>query len=218
MKLIITEEQYRLIVESEGRLFNVPVELLEREGGFGKVYNLYVTSKEKRNFTGIKIIGDLLVGSKNPDGFFKLCKEIVEIEGSFRKSNPWGLELPRLKRVEGNLILASTDMNELPELEYVGEVLNIDGSNIKSIPKLKYVGSTLSMESNEGIKELPELEYVGDSMRLIRANISSLPKLNYVGGDMMLKYSSLSYKLTDMSEEDKIKFMEKINVQGDILI
>lgn len=218
MKLIITEEQYRLIVENEGRLFSVPVEFLEREGGFEKVYNLYVTSKEKKNFNGIKIIGDLLVGSKNPDGFYKLCKEIVEINGSFRKSNPWGLELPRLKRVEGNLILASSTMKELNELEYVGEVLNIDGSNIKSMSKLKYVGSTLAMESNEGIKELPELEYVGSGMRLIGSNITSLPKLNYVGGSMMLKYSSLSYKLTDMSEEDRVKFMKRINVRGDILI
>ena len=218
MKLIITEEQYKLIVESEGRLFNVPVELLEREGGFEKVYNLYVTSKEKKNFSGIKIIGDLLVGSKNPDGFYKLCKEIVEIDGSFKKSNPWGLQLPKIKRVEGNLILASSDMRELNELEYVGEVLNIDGSSIKSMSKLKYVGSTLAMESNEGIKELPELEYVGGSMRLIGANISSLPKLNYVGGSMMLKYSSLSYKLTGMSEEDRVKFMKRINVQGNILL
>ena len=40
MKLIITEEQYRLIVENEGRLFSIPVELLDMEGGFDKIYNL----------------------------------------------------------------------------------------------------------------------------------------------------------------------------------
>ena len=105
MKLIITEEQLRLIIENEGRLFNVPVELLEREGGFEKVYNLYISNKESKGYNGIKMLGDFVLNQKNDKGFYKLSNETVEVYGSFSATDNWGFYLPKLKRVTGDLIL-----------------------------------------------------------------------------------------------------------------
>ena len=61
MRIIITEEQLRLIVESrgDGKLFAVPTDLLKLNGGVTKALNLYNKLKDSKGFDGIKVIGKL---------------------------------------------------------------------------------------------------------------------------------------------------------------
>ena len=61
MKLIITEEQYRLIIENEGRILSLPVELIDSPEKINKIMDRYNEDKERRNFRGINIIGSFNV-------------------------------------------------------------------------------------------------------------------------------------------------------------
>ncbi len=57
MKLIITEEQYKLLIEGEGRLLPVPEDMWNQEDGIRKIYSLFEKTKDTKNWVGIKVIG-----------------------------------------------------------------------------------------------------------------------------------------------------------------
>ena len=146
MKIIITESQYKIVMEDlsdEGELYPIDFENIVGntiEDRLVKGFNRF--KKISDNFSGIKIIGDLELSSIFGDIIYTICKNVVEIDGNFEFKGRWGLDFPKLKRVTGDLRLYGSD---LPELEFVGGILNLDSSGIKSLPKLKEVESAGSI-------------------------------------------------------------------------
>ena len=217
MKIIITESQYKLLMEDlsdEGELYPIDFDVImgaSTEEKLIKGFNRF--KKISDNFSGIKIIGDLELTSIFGDIIYTICKNVVEIDGNFRFVGRWGLDFPKLKRVTGDLRLGGSDC-DLPELGFVGGALNLDSSRIKSLPKLREVGEGLYLRQCERLKDLSKLERVGGSLNLERTKVEELPNLNFVGGNLLLKLSNLGFNIRHMSEEERVEFMNKINVQG----
>jgi hypothetical protein len=235
MKLIITEKQLKLIIESEseGRLMNVPSEMLTDKESYDRVFNLYQDNKDRKNYIGIKVIGDLNLsggryGMRINSSVIKFCDELIEVDGYLRVIENFVINLPKLKRV-GKMMLSMTEIRELPELEYVGESmylrhsginslpmlksvgegLDLENCSIESLPMLKYVGGGLNLVDSK-IKSLPVLEEVGDFISLYATNIESLPVLKYVGGNLNLKKTPLSKTTTEEELRNKIEVIGEI--------
>ena len=188
MKLIITEEQYRLLIEGEGKILPVPEDMWNQDGGITNIYNLFEKTKDIKNWVGIKVIGDLSLTYEDDKHLKDFCKYLVEVTGDFEMSNRKRFEFPLLIKVDGDVNIANSDID---------------------FPKLRYVGGDFRGRGSD-TEELPELEYVGGSLWLRETFIQDLPKLKYVGDVLNAMYSSLSKKTT----EEELR--SKINVGGNI--
>ena len=230
MKLIITEEQYRLIIENEGRILSLPVELIDSPEKINKIMDRYNEDKERRNFRGINIIGSFNV-LDYPElmdyiGLRNLMKEVVSVRGDLILNESSVSQLPKLRYVEGVLELEETMTEELPSLVEVGEDLNVNYTFIDELPLLEKVGTIYLSDTGitslpklreaklvrgnfSEIRFLPSLESVGGDVDLMMSQITDLPKLKYVGGRLLLGATPFADKLMEMNlsdEEIKNKF------------
>ena len=231
MKLIITEEQLKLIIESNGKILSLPVEMIDTPEKINKIMDRYNEDKERRKFMGINIIGsfNVLDYPELMDDIVlrELMKEVVSVRGDLILNESSVKELPKLRYVEGNLELIETMTEELPSLVEVGVDLNVNytfidelpllekvgwlylsDTAIQSLPKLREVTGTIRGNYSE-IRFLPSLESVGGDVDFLRSMIQDLPKLKYVGGRMLLGATPLADKLREMNlsaEEIKDKF------------
>jgi len=215
MKLIITEKQYRLIVESEGmgKLFAVPTDLLELRGGVTKALNLYNKLKDSKGWDGIKVVGKLdyyQIDANDIDDLDIFTNEVVYINGTLilafeNPDNNFG----KLKVINGNLRGSEVDNISFPNLEYVTGDVSLEDSGISELPKLKKVDGSLFLQRT-GISSLPELEYVGLHLNLYNTQISELPKLKIVQGVLGLRHSHLA----DRTTEEELR--KQINIGGNI--
>jgi hypothetical protein len=224
MKLIITEDQLRLIIENEGdgKLFSIPEDLLKLDNGIGIVLNLYNKTKENKGWVGIEISGDLNFYEMDADSvedIINFVKEVVYIDGMLVIPNgeDFGYNFSKLKVINGSLKAANLDSVSFPNLEYINGDVDLQNTEIINLPKLRKVDGYLRLNGS-GISSLPELEYVVTNFSLRQTEIEDLPKLKYVGNILNIMGTPLSNKIFDMSKEDRVKFMKKINVRGDILI
>jgi hypothetical protein len=231
MKLIITEEQYRLIIESSGKLMSLPVEMIDTPEKIGRMIARYNEDKERRNFMGINIIGNFHINNVDPDlyddiSLRNLMKEVVSVRGDLILYGSSVSKLPKLRYVERDLVLEDTMTEELPSLVEVGGELNVNYTFLDEIPLLEKVGridlSDTGIKSLPKLREaktingnyseirfLPSLESVGGDVDLMRSMIQDLPKLRYVGGRMLLGKTPFADKLREMNlsaEEIKDKF------------
>ena len=233
MKLIITEEQLRLIIENEnkGRLLSLPTEMIDSPEKIDRIMDRYNEDKVRRNFMGINIIGNFNV-LDYPElmdyiGLRELMMEVVSVRGDLILNESSVSQLPKLRYVEGVLELEETMTEELPSLVEVGEDLNVNytfidelpllekvgtiylsDTGITSLPKLREVTGKIRGNYSE-IRFLPSLESVEDDLDLLQSMIDDLPKLKYVGGRMLLGETPLADKLMEMNlsdEEIKNKF------------
>ena len=230
MKLIITEEQYRLIIENEGRILSLPVELIDSPEKINKIMDRYNEDKERRNFRGINIIGNFNV-LDYPElmdyiGLRNLMKEVLSVGGDLILNESSVSQLPKLRYVEGVLELEETMTEELPSLVEVGGDLNVNYTFLDEIPLLEKVGrinlsdtgiislpklmeaKTINGNYSE-IRFLPSLESVSGDVDLMMSQITDLPKLKYVGGRLLLGATPFADKLMEMNlsdEEIKNKF------------
>ena len=230
MKLIITEEQYRLIIENEGRILSLPVELIDSPEKINKIMDRYNEDKERRNFRGINIIGSFNV-LDYPElmdyiGLRNLMKEVVSVRGDLILNESSVSQLPKLRYVEGVLELEETMTEELPSLVEVGEDLNVNYTFIDELPLLEKVGTIYLSDTGitslpklreaklvrgnfSEIRFLPSLESVSGDVDLMMSQITDLPKLKYVGGRLLLGATPFADKLMEMNlsdEEIKNKF------------
>ena len=224
MKVIISEEQLRLIIESEGdgKLLSIHEDILRMDNGIGKILKLYNIRKESKGWNGIKIIGDLNFYEMDADSandIINFVKEVVYIDGMLAIPNGEGFEynFSKLKVINGSLKAANLDNVSFPTLEYVNGDVDLQNTENINLPKLRKVDGYLRLNGS-GISSLPELEYVVTNFSLRQTEIEDLPKLKYVGNILNIMGTPLSNKIFDMSKEDRVKFMKKINVRGDILI
>jgi hypothetical protein len=216
MKLIITEEQYRLIIENEesGNLFFVPEDILRIDNGIGKMLKLYNMRKESKGWNGIKVIGDLNFYEMDADSvedIINFVKEVVYIGGMLVIPNGEDIEFnfSKLKVIGDDLKAADIEVIKLPELEIVKGIVNLKDSGIEELPKLKRVDGYLNLTLS-GIRSLPELEYVGSTLGLRQTEIEDLPKLKYVGNVLSL----MGTPFTETTTEEELR--NKIEVKGQI--
>jgi hypothetical protein len=157
MKIIINENQLRLIIESENKrkLMSIPIKL------FVDNADVILNNYYKKGFDGIKLIGTVgyyFTENISMD-FDKLFEHIVE--------------------VDGNLDLSGADIKSLGNLESVSGLLDLDNCNeLESLGNLKYVGDYLFLR-NTNITTLSNLEYVGHYLQLRGTQIEDLGKLKY---------------------------------------
>jgi hypothetical protein len=239
MKLIITEEQLKLIIESNGKILSLPVEMIDTPEKINKIMDRYNEDKERRNFMGINIIGsfNVLDYPELMDDIVlrELMKEVVSVRGDLILNESSVKELPKLRYVEGNLELIETMTEELPSLVEVGVDLNVNytfidelpllekvgwlylsDTAIQSLPKLREVTGTIRGIYSE-IRFLPSLESVEEDLDLLQSMIDDLPKLKYVGGRLLLGRTPLGEKLKEMNLSDE-EIKNKFGVNGHINI
>jgi len=146
MKLIITEEQLRLIIENDReKLFPILGSMINSEDDLDKFINLYIKNKDSKGYDGIKLIGEFDFSYYYTDSLGVLCNELVKVDGDLEVFNRGGIKFNKLRSVSGGLDLSNCKMKSLLELEYVGGGLSISRSKIESLPKLKEIGGSFSL-------------------------------------------------------------------------
>jgi hypothetical protein len=154
MKIIISESQYRLILENEDKTEISPGKL--------KIYKKTIKRK------------GLIKASK------LLNKEIYElIEMGVVESYDGDLDLEEtqietlsgLTSVGGDLMLYNTSIKSLGNLKSVGGGLYLKNTLIKSLGELKSVGGSLNLEHTP-IESLGDLESVGKYLYLTGTSLS----------------------------------------------
>ena len=229
MKLIITEEQLRLIIENEnkGRLLSLPTEMIDSPEKIDRIMDRYNEDKVRRNFMGINIIGNFNV-LDYPElmdyiGLRELMMEVVSVRGDLILNESSVSQLPKLRYVEGVLELEETMTEDLPSLVEVGGDLNVNYTFLDEIPLLEKVGrinlsdtgiislpklreaKTINGNYSE-IRFLPSLESVSGDVDLMMSQITDLPKLRYVGGRLLLGATPFAEKLREMNvSKDELK-------------
>ena len=127
MKIIITEEQLKLIVENEDKGEN----LLDLTGVYesgvspNKWDDMFLLLKEKKERKG----------NKTYDGYY--------INGNVNLRESEVIELKYLVKVEGNLDLRRSLIKSLPMLSEVWGNFHLSGSKIESLPDGLSVGGDL---------------------------------------------------------------------------
>lgn len=222
MKIIISEEQLKIITESEitSKPMSIPIEEFEyMEFGISKILKIYNLAKSKKGFDGIRINGDLNLldlDAENVDDIKDFCKEVVLIDGTLMiPSGNFGLSFNKLKRIKKGAGIRNMDNDfYFPKLEYVGNSFHIityvGHDRLISLPKLKYVGDLYLANCN--IDGLTELEYVGGDLSLRSTNIVELPKLKVVNGSLNL----MGTEMSDNTTEEELR--NKIDVKGNIIL
>ena len=143
MKIIINEEQLRLLIESND------VKLLD----LTEYVSLVTPDLWDKIFLGLR-----MKSGNDYDGYYiegevdlRKYKEIeldYLVEVRFNEKKDGGLicnyrskvSLKRLRKVDGNLDLGVCVINELPKLEYVGGNLPLQATNISNLDNLHFVG------------------------------------------------------------------------------
>jgi len=122
MKIIISEEQLRILIESENKIMNVPAVL------FLDKTDVILDNYKKKGFDGIKILGGVNYNKQDKD-FDRIFDNVVEVERYLDLNYTKIKSLGNLKYVGGNLYLGyCKKLKSFGELKYVGGNLFIDNS------------------------------------------------------------------------------------------
>ncbi len=160
MKLIITEEQLRMIVESEkeDKGENLMDLTDAYEGGLSPdkwdSYFLFMKNKKKRNYAGYYINGEVDLSKSDVTEF----KYLVKVGGHLSLDNTKIESLPMLSTVKGFLSLNNTKIKELPMLSTVKNILYLANTEIKSLPEGLEVGMSLILKNTPLSKTTTEEE------------------------------------------------------------
>jgi hypothetical protein len=146
MKVIINEEQLRLIIESNDvKLLDLTEYVsMVTPDLWDKVF-LALRKKSGENYDGYYIEGDVDLRE------YKEIELDYLVEVRFGKKRDGNLicnyrskvSLKRLRKVDGNLDLGVCVINELPKLEYVGGNLPLQATNISNLDNLHFVGRSM---------------------------------------------------------------------------
>jgi hypothetical protein len=122
MKIIINEEQLRLIIESKNKIMTIPAVL------FLDKTDVILDNYKKKGFDGIKILGGVNYNKQDKD-FDRIFDNVVEVERYLDLNYTKIKSLGNLKYVGGNLYLGyCKKLKSFGELKYVGGNLFIDNS------------------------------------------------------------------------------------------
>jgi len=212
MKIIITEEQLRQIVESENKkkLLSIPTEL------FYDKRDTILDNYKKKGFDGIKLVGDLDLSKLDVEDIEKILNEVVIVTGNLDLRYTDITTLGKLESVGGDFNLTYTLIESLGNLKYVGGYFSLKVTSITSLGNLEKVGTALYLEGTP-ITSLGELKSVGDDLDLDSTKIKSLGNLKSVGENLYLRHTPLGKKLKESGmSEDEIK--NKFGVKGNLYL
>ena len=216
MKIIITESQYKLILENEEYLGQI-MELIETfdETNIDMAFQIA---------KGLKIKQSTIL--EHYEELFKLFKykpSVINLKKIIKKTNldvdinlskttiDLIFNLPNLKTI--NFFRLNSDLDDLVSTNKKLYITN--RCKITSLPNLMSVGDLYYAHSK--ITSLPKLKEVEYDLGLDNTDIESLPNLISVGGDLMLTNTPLGKELKDSGmSEDEIK--NKFGVKGDLYI
>ena len=170
MKLIITESQYRLIVENEGENLmdftpfyqDFPPEMWD------KVY-LKIKKSEGINYDGYYIKGNIDIRNSQVKEF----KYLVKINGHFIGKRSEIENLGMLKKVNGEVNLSYTkNLKSLGKLEKVSFDLDLNNSNIEDLGHLNEVGRSLDLRFTPNLKSLGKVSqtFASDKFKIYVIN------------------------------------------------
>jgi len=161
MKIIITEEQLRTIIESEDKrkLLSISVDL------FNNKTDAIIENYKKKGYDGIKIIGDLelVYSGVSLRQIKKILNEVVVIDGHFNIiPDMWDTNydfkpvelgtLGNLRKVTRSLEVSGVILKTLDKLEEVGDDLWLFGTQIENFDIKPNVGGTLYIRDSSLIK------------------------------------------------------------------
>jgi hypothetical protein len=218
MRVIISESQYRLILENEEYLGQI-MRLIEsfNETNIDMAFQIAKGLKIKQNIIleHYKELFEVFKYKPSVTNLKKITKKVILNLSYYLSKTTLELifKLPNLTTIyffrlnDGYLDeLVSTNKNMLiyPECK------------ITSIPNLTSVNGFLSLNHIK-VKSLPKLEEVKGSLELWGSDIESLPNLISVGGNLGLEKTPLGKKLIDSGmSKDEIK--NKFGVKGKLFI
>jgi len=192
MKLRITEQQYRLLVESEEE------NLIDFSKHRSTDPDLWDEIFEQKNKLTIR------KGGKKYDGYY--------INGNVNLSKSNIIELKYLVRINGNLIGRESVIEDLGMLKKVVGNVNLSSTkNLKSLGNLEYVKFDLDLK-NSNIEDLGHLNEVGRSLDLrFTPELKSLGKVSPSFPNDKFKIHVTDFLMTHrtgLSDEqiDKIKY------------
>jgi hypothetical protein len=189
MKIVISESQYKRLIEAE-------------EGQ--KVFNLpSLDFFDYDPFEAWKIIQKIIDKKGNPP---------YSINGDFSLRGTPIESLGNLQSVGGNLDLRDTPIESLGNLQSVGGNLNLENTPIKSLGNLQSVVGDLYLRGTP-IESLGNLQSVGGNLDLYRTPIKSLGNLQSVGGEYLDLEGTGWGKMYNEKQIRKI-----LNVEGDIYL
>ena len=160
MKLKITEEQLRLIIESEqeDKGENLMDLTNAYEGGLSpdKWDGLFkhINKKKGGKYAGYYINGEVDLSKSDVTEF----KYLVKVGGHLSLDNTKIESLPMLSTVKGFLSLNNTKIKELPMLSTVKNILYLANTEIKSLPEGLEVGMSLILKNTPLSKTTTEEE------------------------------------------------------------
>jgi hypothetical protein len=122
MKVIISEKQLRILIESKNKIMTVPAVL------FLDKTDVILDNYKKKGFDGIKILGGVNYNKQDKD-FDRIFDNVVEVERYLDLNYTKIKSLGNLEYVGGNLYLGyCKKLKSFGELKYVGGNLFIDNS------------------------------------------------------------------------------------------
>jgi len=217
MKIIITESQYKLILENEEYLGQI-MELIETfdETNIDMAFQIAKGLKIKQS-TILEHYEELFKLFKYKPSVINLKKIIsfssLTIKNNLsKKQSELIFQLPRLYK----LFFHRLNDGDLDDLVSTNKKLFITHRcEITSLPNLTSVGELYNAYSK--ITSLPKLKEVEYDLTLIATNIESLPNLISVGGNLRLQLTPLGKELKDSGmSEDEIK--NKFGVKGNLYL
>ena len=219
MKVIISEEQYRYILENEEELTNKPIDknLLEISvDEFLPIWSIFIKTYKKKGYDGLKLYGDLNLGKLDVEDIEKILNEVVIVTGNLDLRNTDITTLGKLESVGGSFNLTYTLIESLGNLKKVGGYLSLKETSITSLGNLEKVGTDLYLEGTP-ITSLGELKSVGSDLDLDFSKIKSLGNLKSVGDNLYLRRTPLGKKLKESGMSiDEIK--NKFGVKGNLYL
>lgn len=176
MKIVISEVQYKTLMESDQKVLKIPSLKFfdgDPKTAWGKLQEFL---KEKGN-PPYSVGGNIKLDSTSIDS------------------------LGNLRSVGGYLDLADCTIKSLGELRSVGGYLNVAFSTLPSLGNLQSVDGDL-YAAYSSIRSLGSLESVGGDMNISYTSIDSFGNLKLVGGDLNISKTELSttYTLREMRQ------------------
>jgi hypothetical protein len=216
VKIIISESQYKLILENEKYL--------------GQIMYLIETFDETNINMAFQIAKGLKIKQstilEHYEELFKLFKykpSVINLKKIIKKTNldvdinlskttiDLIFNLPNLKTI--NFFRLNSDLDDLVSTNKQLYITN--RCKITSLPNLMSVGDLYY--AHPKITSLPKLKEVEYDLGLDNTDIESLPNLISVGGDLMLTNTPLGKELKDSGmSEDEIK--NKFGVKGNLYL
>ena len=208
MKIIITEEQYKLIKESkEGKYLRIDMSAIPGETNEErtiKLMKMYDKYKEVKGWTGIHVTGNFHI-----------------VGATIKRLND-------IKIVDGNFICRYSFIEDLGDLEYVGGDMSlINSDKLKSLGNVKIIKGELDVRGCESLKDLGELEKVKTITSLETTKVTSLGNLKEI--DYLNAFNvSIAKNLESLGElrrvnryldlgDSKIKTLGNLEYVGDWL-